>query len=98
MKAKKPITLVLRAKHFRDVCYDDNLHCPLAQAAKEQFNTDYANEGVDNINIGKNTMYNHQAYDATHFDLDESKACAKKFNNSIIRKIVLTPHDPQANN
>lgn len=90
LKVANPIMLVLRAKHFNRSQYMDNCNCPVAKAAKEKFKTKDVSETPSYITVD-DKFFNHEEYGWSCYLSDRLKARAKKFNNSVIRKIELIP-------
>lgn len=85
--------LTLRARHFKNKSFYPTC-CPIANAAKEKFNADYANEGVDHliIRIRQNddkTIYSHLEY-CDQYPKDLKLAEEVGFDNTKIRTIRLT--------
>ena len=84
--------LTLRARHFKEGTFLNGCFCPIANAANEKFNTNNANEGVDNLLIGprdNRTIYLHLEY-YDQFHNDYKLAEENNFDNTKIRTIRLT--------
>lgn len=88
------ILLKLKAKHFKDSYFLDCRRCPIANAAKDQFNTNLASEHTNYLvldQFGKpDEMYLHLPYDGFDFVKDLKLAEAFGYNNTVIRSISLT--------
>lgn len=89
----EPIVLKIRARHFKDADFISNDDCPVARAAKDQFQAKDVSEAVHRIYVGKHTrlkVYAHEYYNDKMFDRDRRKARGK-VHNKIIRELTLTP-------
>jgi hypothetical protein len=90
------ITLQLKAKHFTDADFLPCGKCPVANAAKEQFNVNLVSEGVDELTlydypeINKVSKFSHASYDLYSFESDKMMAEGTD-PDVIIRKMILTP-------
>lgn len=82
------ITVLLRAKHFKDAKFGNNRDCPFARAIKE---TTGADEVVEMIRCAlvDGKYYNHVVYDILSFQKDSAKAWASSFDDTIISGINL---------
>ena len=83
------VTLIVRARHYKDAVFVDDCNCPLANAAKEQFDTEDVSEGADGMLINQK-HYAHVWYGTDENDSGLFRATRANFNNTIIRRIKLT--------
>lgn len=86
---KNEINLPLKAKHFINTTYIDSCNCAIAKAAKEFFNTDKADEGVNELIINITDHYSHDEYGPIEFMHDKSIAEKSEDQETIIRIILL---------
>lgn len=90
------VQLKLKAKHFKTGHYMDVSNCPVAQAAKEQFNADECMEGTDKLDVhisGIKTTYDHKEYGYGEYKWDRTLARIFLFfgwENLRVRKLKLT--------
>jgi len=84
------IELPVRAKHFKGTSFINFCDCAIAKAAKDKLETNDVHETGSAISInGK--YYKHMDYGAMMFNKDKKLAATKKYSNTIIRTITLTP-------
>lgn len=84
------ITLQLKAKHFNGARYLDNCGCGLANAAKEHFGIKDVYEKPVELRVG-DSFYQHAGYWADNHAVDSIVAKWHKYDETVIREIVLTP-------
>jgi hypothetical protein len=82
------LPLIVRAKHFKDADFGDWKDCPLARAAKEEFDLTNVSERVDLIEMDGG-IYRHKGYTLIHFDKDKIIARRHNYDDTIIRVIKL---------
>ncbi len=81
--------LPIRAKHYNNE-FTLVYGCAMAVAAREAFNTTHAVEHVKDIDIDDKT-FTHPPYTYKMYKADKAIAESRDFDNSIIRKVILTP-------
>lgn len=85
--------VTMRAWHFKGHQFCEYESCPLAEAAKDEFKTQFVKEGVRSLTVNNKTMYHHKRYSRVEYDLDYKKASDAGFDETIIRMINLIPYE-----